>query len=195
LRVKRNMLINIEEFHARCLFETVSFSWKFMEEKFGNGECWGILTKPSDDEKEDVLSLFEEETIFSCDVIGKIKLPYGSDRLINTMALFSKATLSHITKVNGMDWEKLPQNTFCLSSLLQAGFPKNVLTGIFKAHDGAFSIGDQNYPDFQGNHVAFSGIGIILMNETRKILSPLSPDSEIVAMTEEVFLSISEEEK
>jgi len=188
------MLINIEEFHARCLNEIVNFSQNFMREKFGDGECWGVLTKPSDDEKEDnILSLFEEgDTVFSCDVIGKIKLPKGSDKLINHMALFCKSTLSHITKINGIDWNKLPENTYCLSSLLQASFPKNVVTGVFKAHDGALSIGDVGYPDFRGIHVAFSGIGIILLDETRKILAPLAPDAEIVNMTEEVFLSIEE---
>ena len=186
-------MINVEEFHAHCLNEIVSFSKKYMEELYGKEKCFGLLIKASD--MDDSVDFFDEDEEFSCDIIGKIKLPHGTDKLINQMALFCRATLSHITKVNNTSWTSLPKNTYALNSLLQSGFPKNVKTGVFKAHDGALSIGEIDEPsDFRAIHVAFSGIGIILMNETRKILSPMSPDSEVVDMAEELFLSISNEE-
>ena len=174
------MQINVEELHAKWLAEMVSFSWHYLSIRHGPLPCRGAI-----------LGIVEgNEFIF--ETKGIFDLPPSSGTLILHMARFCRCTFGRPEAILGLDVEELPEPTFCLSSLLAAAFPRNILTGAFRGHDGGTAIGDLGDPHaaFRSAHVAFSGLGIIFMDKTRQILGPLAPDSEIVSLADGNFLTI-----
>lgn len=177
-----------EELHSRWLKQLSDFAWLRMSGKL---ECRAIVA--SLPEGEDFL--FESK--------GEFPLPWASDLLIMTMALFSKCTFLKCEGIK-VGPETVPARPiFCLSSLLQASFPKNVVTDRFKAHDGADVLElDETFADRNNwrscekyDHVAFAGLGVIMMNEVRKILNPASSDAEIIRMSDEHFLCVVQQDE
>ncbi len=178
------MIVNVEELHSRWLSEFAQFAEEYLAKRHGDKKDIGAIMAlvPTD------------EFAFEC--IGQFNLPAGAGRLILHMARFCRSTFGAVEYLKGLDPEikELPEPTFCLNSLLLAGFPKNTETGFFKGHDCSIAAGDLGDPDcaFRTAHVAFAGLGVIIMNETRNILSPLSTDNEIIKLADGKYLSIIE---
>lgn len=175
------MIANLEEIHARWLDEMVDFAQKYMVERHGN--------KPM---RAAILEIPNDDFVFHC--LGTFNIPAETDRLILHMARFCRCTFGKPDAIIGLDnIKELPEPTFCLNSLLIAGFPKNLSTDIFRNHDGGIGGGDIGDPKaaFRSAHIAFAGLGIILMNESRKILSPNfpSPNSQVLKMADGKFIS------
>ena len=180
------MHINVEELHSRWLDEMHAFAWAYLTQKHG--------IKPS---TAAIVELLEEDN-YIFDTKAVFNLPAGAGNLILHMARFSRCTFGTPDEIRGFPKrvDVLPEPTVCLLSLIEASFPKNTETDVFKAHDGAVCVGDLMHPDdaFRAAHVAFSGLGVILMQEVRKHLSPLSTNDEIKKMCNGKFLSIYQEE-
>jgi hypothetical protein len=178
------MLVNVEELHARWLSEYIEYTKKYLSIRHGpKNDIAAIMTLVPTDE-------------FAFQSLGAFNLPAGAGRLILHMARFCRSTFSQPEYIRGLapDTKELPEPTFCLNSLLTASFPINTETRVFKGHDCAIATGDLGEPDsaFRSAHIAFAGLGVILMNESRKILSPLSTDNEIVKLADSKYLSIIE---
>jgi len=175
--------VNVEELHARWLNEFTNYAKEYLIKRHGKEKDIGaVMTLVKTDE-------------FAFESLGTFNLPAGSGRLILHMARFCRSTFGRPEYIRGLgDIEELPEPTFCLNSLLTASFPKNTETGTFKGHDCAISVGDLGDPDaaFRSAHAAFAGLGVILMNEVRGILSPLSPDNEVIKLADSKYLSIIE---
>lgn len=177
------MNVNVEELHGRWLDEMAEFAREFMKRQYAGA-------KP---EQAAIVTLsHKNEYIF--ETLGIFDLPPGSGDIILLMARFCRCTLSPPEAVIGLPGftEQLPEPVFCLNSLLMAAFPKNTATGVFKGHDCAICVGDLGDPEgaFRSGHVAFGGLGVILMNETRKILNPLAPDADVIKLADDHFLCI-----
>lgn len=179
------MNINVEKIHSRWMNEMSSFAWQYMRKRHPKTRSEAVITYlPSDEE----LKIYGP----SLAVKGKFELPPGSGSHIMQMALFAKATFFELDGIRGLEDEvvKLPETMFCLHSVLIAAFPKNLETDTFRPIDAAdFDFED---PSLDRNHPfnAFAGIGLILMDETRKILSPMSPDADVTKMADGLFLSV-----
>lgn len=177
--------INVEELHSRWLDEMQAFSWAYLTKKYGLKPTTAVIVQLTEDDHY----VFETKAFFN--------LPAGADKLILHMARYARCTFGTPDEIRGFPKkvDVLPEPTLCLHSLLEASFPKNTETDVFKAHDGAISVGDLMHPDevFRSAHIAFAGLGVILMQEIRKNLSPLSTNDEIKKMVNGKFLSIYSE--
>jgi len=173
-------MVNVEQLHSIWLDSIVDFSQNYLATKYGNKNC----------EAHIVSSVVETNNSYQS--LKNFNLPYGSAQIIMHMARFCKCTLCEPDDILGCEMKTFPEATFCLPSLLSAAFPKNVNTGIFRPHDGSLDAGDLDNPSsvFRHPHIAFSGIGIILMNECREILSPLATDSEVIRLADCHFLCL-----
>lgn len=172
------MGVNVEQIHANWLDEMVDFSWRFMAGHHKVGACEAVIVESVPESNNS----YRARSVFL--------LPYGSDRLIFHMARFSRCSLCE-PDLEGFNVQSLPEALFCLQSILLASFPKNVETSFFRAHDGALGAGEMDDESaYRGPHVAFAGIGIMLMNACRQTFSPLAPDSEIVKLADQKFLCV-----
>ena len=171
------MGVNVEQIHSLWLDEMVSFSWHFMAKRHQVGACEAAIIESVPDSNNS----YRARSIFL--------LPYGSDRLIFHMARFAHCSLCEPEPV-GVD--TIPDALFCLQSVLLASFPMNTATGIFRAHDGALGVDEMDNPAclYRAQHVAFAGVGIMLMNVCRQTFSPLAPNSEIVKLCDQKFLGV-----
>lgn len=174
--------INVEELHAKWLDEMVEFAWQYMVDKHGPVSCQAHILELASEEE----FVFESKGVFD--------LPPGAGLLCLFMARFARCTFTP-DRLVGLSVEELPEAMFCLNNLLQAAFPRNVSTGVFKAHDGAVGVGAVDDPEFRHRfpHVAFAGIGILMMQNVRRILSPLATDADVVKLTDGKFLAIIED--
>ena len=175
------MFVNKEYLHDRWIGEIKDFSLDYFEKKFGNGiSDAAIVTSPETD-----------EFIFS--VVKKLFLPMGSSTLIMKMALFCKCSFDDAEGIVGFS-DGIPEATFCLHSLLMSAYPKDVHTGIFKATDGAIGPdeAEMRISGDKADHVAFSGLGVILMQKSREVLGEMLPDEDVVTKAHDHFLAIKE---
>lgn len=177
------MFINVEELHARWLEEMRDFAWEYQGKKHGVGMCHGLIFQPDDDNDS-------SEFIFKAR--GVFDLPKGSSNLCLYMARFAKCSLP-LDQMIGSAIKELPEATFCLQSILQAAFPRNVETGIFKPYDGALG-SEIDDPESVSRHAhnAFAGLGVIIMEAARAHLAELATDSDIMKKADGMFLSIIE---
>lgn len=175
------ILVNKEYLHSRWLSEIKDFAKGYFEEKFGKGTCLAaIITTPETDE-------------FVFRVASEMSLPKGSGALIAKMARFCKCSFDGADGIVGFS-DGIPDATFCLHSLLAAAYPKDVHTGIFKATDGAIGPdeAEMRISGDKADHVAFSGLGVILMQKSREVLGEMLPDEDVVTKAHDHFLAIKE---
>jgi len=180
------MHINVEKIHSRWLNDLSSFAVSYLRKRGGKEQEGAVIHLPADPELKEYGPYLKAN--------GKFSLPPGSGDLILEMARFSKCTFKEVLGVRNLGEEPInvPEKMFCLHSLLLASFPKNIETNTFKAHDGAdFDPEDVGLTSHHPYN-AFCGLGVILLNETRKILSPISPDAEIMTMADGLFFGILE---
>lgn len=182
------MLVNVEKWHHVWLEEMSKFSWDYLSKKHGpTASNAVILTLEPDCAVEDDCS--------DCDIVRSrraFELPPRAGTLIMHMARFAKSSLSQPYKIEGANFQELPENTFCLKSLLQASFPKDLDTGFFKHYDGSTTIGNAPEGLYRAPHVAFSGIGIILMQNARMAFDPMLPDEDVIFEADGSFLVVND---
>lgn len=176
--------VNVELLHERWLGEMASYATDYLGKRHGyKTSTAAVMTMVATDE-------------FAFETLGTFNLPAGAGRLMLHMARFCRCTFGRPERIIGLPvvLDELPEPTFCLTSLLMASFPKNTETGYFKAHDCAMAVGDLGDPEsaFRSGHIAFAGLGVMIMNASRKILSPIAPDSEVIKLGNEKYLSIIE---
>jgi hypothetical protein len=180
------MIVNLEEIHSNWLDGMATFCKNYLVEKHGKELAIGAVLE---------LAEGEEGYVFNC--LGAFDLPSGSSRLIMHMARFTKCSFCPPDEVRGCDFydfDEFPDTTFCLGSLLSSAFPKTIETDCFKAHDGAIDVGETKNPKtaFRRPHVAFSGLGIILIEELRSILDPLAPNADVIKLADKKYLCVFE---
>lgn len=175
------MRINVDGLHSRWLGEMSEFAMQYLTEKHGSAPTKGAVVKLTDDSED---FIFETE--------GTLVLPPGTGILCLHMARFCRSSFGRPEGIVGLDIEEFPEPTFCLSSLLRASYPRNTETGVFHGHDGALGVGDLDDPEsaFRAAHVAFSGVGVLLMDGVRALLSPLAPDAQIIKIANGKYITI-----
>jgi hypothetical protein len=120
-----------------------------------------------------------------------IKMPAGSVQVFIALARHSHIMVDFPIIVNGYAFKNLPIYSFALSSLLQTSFPKEVHSGQFKNTTGGMLVGilgNVKSGDV-GLHGALAGLGVILMDECRKAISPFATDEDLIELTSQMFLS------
>ena len=172
--------INVEAWTHLWLKRYAEYVPGYMEARFGKGEENAVLISCEDDyDGQDLLYRSH----------GGFSIPLGSTELIWRMARFSHARLLN-EDVKGTS-RPPPADTFHLASLLQAAFPKDVRTGMFKGNMAGINALEDEYDDAESaEHAAFAGLGVMLMGECRSILDPLATDREIVAASDEMWVGI-----
>ena len=174
------MLVNKEYLHSRWLGEIRDFALKYFKERFGGGTCRAaIIATPRTDE-------------FVFNVVREMDMPMGSDFLITMMARFCKCSFDGADGIVGF-CDGIPDATFCLHSLLMAAYPRDVYTGIFKDTDGALGPEEvgPNPSEEKAEHVAFAGLGVIVMQGARNAFGEMLPDEKVVEMSHDHFLAIA----
>lgn len=188
------MFVNKDRFHTEWLEEMADFAWKHLRNKAALPSLAGGLFKTRE-EAEAVLAArkkeaqdqmksvgtiwkFREDNDFVLEKHGDFDLPPDSAKTVQNMARFCQCSMSRCDSIEGWAGEKIPKPMFCLHSLLQAAFPKDVDSGFFKANDCA--IAPEGTDDVRADYVAFGGLGVILMNTCRQLFGPLLTDAEIL---------------
>jgi hypothetical protein len=177
-------MMTAEHYHAICLNEMAAFAEQYLGSRHRARPTVGIFWK------------FQNINEFILESHGRFLLPPRSGRLALSMARFATCTLAPPEKIIGCDYKIIPEPLFCLHSLLQAAFPKNPDTGVFKPHDCAQSAGEIPSPDaeFRSSNVAFGGLGVLLMRQCQKMHGLLYSDAEILRMCDGYFVSILDDE-
>lgn len=178
-----NNFIHIEREHARWLLQYEVFFQSFLKNQFGPGVSKAAIIRFSDEKDEEYNEYIYES-------LGTISLPLGSDKLILTMARFCMAGLCY-EPIKNLSIEEFDVGTFCLHSLLQSSFPRNVKTNIFKGTEGGI-LASMLYGDLTEEevlHGAFAGLGVILMEKVRLLMCPLSTDSDVLEATLGYYLT------
>lgn len=176
------MIVNVEACHARWLAEMREFSWEYLGKMHGTKNCLAAIIEIPPEAEELV---YVAKYVFS--------LPAGSDLLALQMARFAKCSDDGGELLGVENLAKaLPEATFCLNSLLLAAFPRNTRTGVIKMHDGAAGIGrpePEHYKE-RGPHVAFAGVGVIMMEKVRDYLAPLATDDNVTMLANSKYIAI-----
>lgn len=179
--------INVEYFHERCYENYIQTAMDFFGPKTTDAAIVCLA-----DESCEINEIDEIEDIeYNC--IGKFRIPEKSGYLISEMAKFSLSTISCPGKIEGLDLIDFPKHIFCLKSVLQSGVPKDTKKGIFKINNGGLLLLSTDADtDEEKKHIAFAGLGIIIMKAARQIISPMSTDDEIIDLSFEKYLIIPE---
>jgi len=172
--------MSAEAFHTACLDEMAGFAWRYMERQHGPGRSRGILWR------------FQSDNDFIIESDGSFELPAGSGGLTSRMARFSRATISKPTEIVNYSGEFLPEPVFSLQSVLQAAYPVNCDSNVFRNHDAGLAAGEPFSEEgaLRTAHVAFGGLGVILMIQCRMIFGALMSNSEVIAKAENYWISI-----
>lgn len=196
--------MDIEHFrnqaHAVWLEEYRTYARSVLKEGFGEGSYDAVILSPDLEAdltnlaQQNVSSQNSEELILpepTYKARACIKMPVGSVQVFIALARHSHIMIDFPIVVNDYEFKHLPIYSFALSPLLQSAFPKEVRNGKFKNTTGGLLVGilgDIKSGDV-GLHGALAGLGIILMDECRKVLSPFATDEDLIELTSEMFLS------
>ena len=134
-----------------------------------------------------LLSTKEQEVGF--DLSGKMSLPYWSRPMVDKMALFCRTDMIVEEPPQGMS--SFPA-TYWAHSLLYAAYP--IHGGIFKGHNGASHVMCLSSPEKLGDdemrYCMFQGLGVILMESIRMIMSPFDNDEAILSKSKDWYICI-----
>lgn len=142
-----------------------------------------------------------DNNLFEFEALHEFALPAGSGTLALFHARFSQVILPYHEPdriLNTHSMKRFPRTTFCLSSLLSASFPRNPKTQIFKrtiAGTMVLSLSEDaiaERPESVLSHVAFAGLGTMLMKRTRELLFPLATDQETIDKADGYYISMIE---
>jgi hypothetical protein len=188
---------NVEAWHEEWLgaYERLAmdyFAGPYGRNKVPEVPAMLVAFNPDDDGED-------ERAIYDC--LGSFSLPGPSSDLILLMARFCQVDLFPPDKILNSPFKlsEFPEGTFLLSSLLEASFPKNTRSGIFRGHNGGILLGYEHYDEAMedlGKNAAlacvFAGLGVRLMNACRPFVDASAPDSEIIQKGENIYLCILE---
>jgi hypothetical protein len=125
---------------------------------------------------------------------GDILLPRDWAKVTFVMAKFSQAWLSNPPTIKGLETLKeYPIDTYNLRSLLTAAYPRHIDTEIFKGDNVGIlvlSLADYAEEATEGGafFVALGGLGVILMEELRKLLGETLTDEEVMELCTNRYL-------
>jgi len=198
--------VDIEHFrnqaHALWLDEYRVYARTMLKEGFGDGVYKAIILCP--DPTADDLSKYKSTGLLSIDKSNEseipeptfkakacIEMPAGSVQVFIALARHSHIMIDFPIVVSGYEFKNLPIYSFALASLLQASFPKEAHNGQFKNTTGGMLVGmlGNITSGDVGLHGALAGLGVILMDECRKAISPFATDEDLIELTSQMFLS------
>lgn len=119
------------------------------------------------------------------EVKASFRLPRGSFHLMYEMAKSCQASLLEVP-ISGVNF--VMNRFFNLEAILCAAYPKNLDTGRFKGTIGGMLLDAVEVDDDTAPHVAFAGLGAILMDECRKGIMAHGSDEEVCEMSRELWL-------
>jgi hypothetical protein len=163
--------LSIEEVNARWITAFKELAWK-----------------RSDTPTQGYLLVTKEEEV-GFDLAGKMSLPYWSRPMVDKMALFCRSDMIIESPPQGMS--SFPA-TYWAHSLLYASYPRH--GGVFKGHNGASHVlclsSLENLGDDEITYCMFQGLGTILMESVRMIMSPFDDDEAILAKSKDWYICI-----
>lgn len=172
-----------EAFQTKCLDEMTGFAWKYQANRYGPFNATAILWR------------FQNENEFVLESDGKFDVPPKSGNLALNMARFARATLGKPVRIEGYRGDFIPEPVFSLQALLYAAFPVNCETSKFRWHDAGLAAGEPLSPEGQlrAAHIAFGGLGNIIMGQCRTAFGELLSNVEVLAKAESYWISIIDE--
>lgn len=187
--------INTEAWHYSMMDALERYA---MRRKAGKTETAVILRYLDEEITEESQ---ENGPTYEC--VHNFFLPAGSVDVILEMARFSLMPPLAVGSIVGFaPMNSLPTETFSLYSLLLAAYPRDTRTGIFHGTmgnffaDGVVIDADEEVNEELvrqiGVHRTFSGLGVVLMKETRMVLDQLMDDDQtmVQAHRDELMLSM-----
>lgn len=187
--------INTEAWHCSMMDALEKYAMRRKEGKTETAVILRYLDEEITEESQDKGPTYE--------CIHNFFLPAGSVDVILEMARFSLMPPLVVGGVVGFaPMDSLPNETFSLYGLLLAAYPRDTRTGIFHGTMGNFFadgifIDPNEEPNEElvrqiGIHRTFSGLGVVLMKETRMALDQLMDDDQttVQAHRDELMLSI-----
>jgi len=127
---------------------------------------------------------------------GEILLPRDWAQVTFVMAKFSQAWLSNPPTIKGLEMlEEYPVDTYNLRSLLTAAYPRHIDTEIFKGDNVGILV--LSLEDDLGNgafFMALGGLGVILIEELRKLLGEALTDEEVMELCTDRYLLAGDKE-
>lgn len=191
--------MNLEHYrnqtHAQYSEQFKAFCTSMLAQCYGPSSQQAIIIAPkildlgpSPDPTQDPSEIVDPYPNFS--IRGKLAFPEGTIQIFLGMARYTQIVLSFPVNIEGHDYSNLPIYSFSLSSLLNSSFPRNVLNGSFLNTTGGMMAGllTETYSGETVLHAIFAGLGIILIEECRKILLPLATDEDLIKYTKDMFL-------
>jgi hypothetical protein len=143
---------------------------------------------------------FNGNDAFEFEVKATVELPKFAGQLCMEYARAAQTNLSYMTPDRIIGAEKMtsfPKATFCLFSLLQASYPRNPKTGIFKRNIGPILVLDMQDElvtpsgnDGKEGNVAFCGIGVTLLRGFRSAICPTLSDAEAIEAADGYYVAI-----
>jgi len=122
---------------------------------------------------------------------GKMMLPEKSASACMAMAKFSQSSLMNPPMIKDFDLDEYPKATFNLRSLLLASYPRDVKTDAFKGDNiGIYVLiaDDEIDEDEVPLFVSFGGLGVMLMEKCRMLLSETATDEQVVDLCADRYL-------
>jgi hypothetical protein len=188
--------VNIEALHEAWLADYERLALDYFRRTSSGKKSKAVLVRFSSSNPDDDLAIYE--------CMGAFDLPWGSGRLLSYMARSSMTNMLYPDEVIGSPFPmpEFPRTTFLVSSVLEASFPKNTRTGIFRGHNGGMLVSSHSYVEAEADvgrdaalGAVFAGLGVILMSVCRSIINPSAPDSGVVDEGENVYLCILEDDR
>ena len=121
--------------------------------------------------------------------------------LVRPMARFTKSSVWGSPVFDGLNSHQnnsVKDNVFCFNTLLNASYPKNAKTGVFRGNDGPsmlFEVRDNEVHLNQAPYCAFAGLGVMFYNAFKRAVDPeskLTDEELVIEKTNEVFIGIIE---
>ena len=174
-------MLNREQFHQECLDDMVKCAWAYGKRRGVQNSKATVWRYQADTDPLDPV----------IEAIATFPLPHDSGKLCLEMAKFARTSLSNTYSLVNSDYETIPEPLFCLMSLLESAFPKDVWNDKFKGHDCAASVGEipEGHPEIEP-FIAFAGIGTILMRQCGR--NDLLPNADIIKNVYDQYLSIDD---
>jgi hypothetical protein len=175
--------MNIDKLHADWMERYKSYARFFLGADTSTAHVINCCDKPI----ADPITGMPHDYVYE----GKMKLPEKSASACLAMAKFSQSSLMNPPSIKGLDLEEYPKATFNLRSLLLASYPRDVKTDMFKGDNiGIYvliadeEIDEDEVPMF----VSFGGLGVMLMEKCRMLLSEASTDDQVVDLCADRYL-------
>jgi hypothetical protein len=178
-----NPKINVEGLHESWLQQYVAFA------------------------EDHLLSMGKQEAVFVTDYLDsdgydvevkhRITVPSGAGAICLKYALAAQSYLSYMRPehVINSSIQEFPASTFCLQLLLQASYPRNVNTGVFRRSVAGTLVLSMSDGELETSaletreHLVFAGIGVTLMKKFRSLVCPTASDAQAMSIANGYYVS------